>query len=1002
MKQKIKHGSIIFCSLLVLNILFLSTLNEANAAICGYSTTGSPTITTVSGKTIIKYTSSGTFAITCGSGTVTELIVGGGGGGGVTGGGGAGGLISTSDSMSVGNFTVTVGSGGNAGSNINNPCGTSNPASCTGTNGGNSSFNGHIGQGGGAGAGEAISVISPFIFGHVGLNGGSGGGGAGQNGDTNGNYAGGTGSQGKNGGHSGGETGSGTGGQGGGGGGQGVVGANAQPNQIGNAGNGGNGVANSITGSSITYAGGGGGGIDTYNAGSGIAGTGGTGGGGNGNANGNGVAGTDGLGGGGGAGSFGVTVGTEFHGGVGGKGVVILSIPVIFPLPPTLSKANTISNTQIQPFWTSSAGATFYLVKRASPVGGSFSQIANVTSLNYNDTGLTAGTQYNYEIFAGNSSGTSSASNTKANYTTQSAPTSPSVSTTSNTALRLSWTNPSGNFSSFKIERESPVGGGFSTIKSNTGNTTNHYDNTGLSGNTQYNYRISTLFGSSPSISSPSTTKSNYTLPNAPTNLQVVRNIATQIRITWTAPTDNGTATGYKIESSTNGGSSFSTIVANTGNSTTHYDNTGLSSALGYMYRISTIKYAGTSAPSVNSAISYWKQVIFSNFENDGTTKLTGSVLQSNSTSKNNIFPIVNGNATINGVSGLQNYTLKDGITNLLVYKSYNQNSTLAQPTSLDANIIQVDCPNDGTGNDFKLEINETDGHRISNVTKITCNSSDLVTWNATFTANGKSSSSYNSIIKTIVENTNYYENSQSLLVNGSVIGTSYDSINNILTSSPYTVGLGTKTYLVRYNMQLQCICPQPPAGGGGGGGASSLSIIPTNGTESILGLSVKGYNFQGNLGQIENGTITIQWTTNSDLSIISFDAGKFSNWLAFPTSNLNFKYKDNPTTATIPIVLYIPNQGCDALRGITVNCAENKLYTIPVTITAKLGDTTFSTVANISVNTLNSQSYGLITALGIFGVAISAFIIRGTNLGRKFKRSKRRDGEFLNKLKDW
>ena len=86
------------------------------------ATTGSPTIDTSSrpGKTIIKYTGSGSITIGT-AGYVELLLIGAGGAGGVggqtPGGGGAGGyLYNTSVFLPTGTLTVTVGAGGGSGS----------------------------------------------------------------------------------------------------------------------------------------------------------------------------------------------------------------------------------------------------------------------------------------------------------------------------------------------------------------------------------------------------------------------------------------------------------------------------------------------------------------------------------------------------------------------------------------------------------------------------------------------------------------------------------------------------------------------------------------------------------------------------------------------------------------------------------------------------------------------------------------------------------------------
>ena len=237
------------------------------------------------------------------------LVVGGGGGGGYSysaGGGGGGGYVYLQNiSVSSGNYTINVGSGGTAGVNGASPAGW-------GGNGANSSITGainYIALGGGGGAGgSAFNYPTPITG--IGSNGGSGGGGTFP--ATTGFPAGGTSTQLSTYGYGNGGNGNPYTSQigGGGGGASGIVKG---------SGTGNDGLSNSITGSSITYSGGGGGGNDfatIYQGGSGGGGAG---------SNGSGtnvppVAGTNGLGGGGG----GARGGGTGNGAKGGSGIVII------------------------------------------------------------------------------------------------------------------------------------------------------------------------------------------------------------------------------------------------------------------------------------------------------------------------------------------------------------------------------------------------------------------------------------------------------------------------------------------------------------------------------------------------------------------------------------------------------------------------------------------------------------------------------------------------------
>ncbi len=322
------------------------TLNSSTGAISGTlpdissNTTYSFTINASDGLNVIPRT----FSITSNYLVPAEYLVVAGGGGGAgrhAGGGGAGGMRSGTLSVLPGStHTITVGLGGSGAAN--------NEGSAIAYSGQNSIFSSITSLGGGRGGDNSTA---PAV-------GGSGGGG---NGGANSTGATGTSGQGNGGGTGGGSY------AGGGGGGAGAAG---NTHNSGTGGAGGNGLANSITGTSVTYAGGGGGGGWQSNPfGAGGSGGGGAGSGSNGTDN-NGTQGikarngTDGLGGGGGGG--GIEVGASGGGGNGGSGVVIIAYPnnldSIATIPGTLTytlDTTTRSGYKVYKFTAGSGTITF-------------------------------------------------------------------------------------------------------------------------------------------------------------------------------------------------------------------------------------------------------------------------------------------------------------------------------------------------------------------------------------------------------------------------------------------------------------------------------------------------------------------------------------------------------------------------------------------------------------------------------------------------------------------
>ena len=246
---------------------------------------------------------------------------------------------------------------------------------------------------------------------------------------------------------------------------------------------------------------------------------------------------------------------------------------------------------------------TGFRIFRESPTGNGWTLHTNDTASTTSflgDTGLSTKTQYNYMVAGINGTGVGSNS-TAAAATTYGVPDAISDLALGPTAstMTLTWSAPTVYgfpITGYKIEFESPVGGGYSVLVADTGTITTSYVHTGLASFTQYGYKVTaiTSFGNSAASNEPSA----YTVTNAPV-LNLVNDCyhtcTTQLNLEWTAPT--GTITGYKIEHNVNSGG-YATLVANTTNTNVVYNATGLSAGDIVSYKVSAHSAFGTSIAS--------------------------------------------------------------------------------------------------------------------------------------------------------------------------------------------------------------------------------------------------------------------------------------------------------------------------------------------------------------------------------------------------------------------
>jgi hypothetical protein len=181
-------------------------------------------------------------------------------------------------------------------------------------------------------------------------------------------------------------------------------------------------------------------------------------------------------------------------------------------------------------------------------------------------------------------------------------PTNLTATTTSSSQINLSWSAPANctycAITGYKIERSTNNGTTWNVF--NTTSNATAYSSTKLVHSTTYWYRVSAINQMGSGLPSNVTTATTFNaVPLAPTGLNATVVSSFQINLSWNAPVDNGGSSiiGYKINRSINNSTTWDTIVANTGNTTT-YNDTGLSPNTNYRYHVFAINSIGTSLRS--------------------------------------------------------------------------------------------------------------------------------------------------------------------------------------------------------------------------------------------------------------------------------------------------------------------------------------------------------------------------------------------------------------------
>ena len=167
------------------------------------------------------------------------------------------------------------------------------------------------------------------------------------------------------------------------------------------------------------------------------------------------------------------------------------------PNAATLAAITALSRSQIALSWNAVAGASIYRIYRSTQINGVYTALEPVTSTSITDTGLTASTEYHYQISActldnADSSTSCSDRNNASAQGSASTTTKPETDASynltfnnSNFQVALSWTTTGANF--VRISASTATATGFTEIYSGTATS---YIHTNLATASGYYYRL--------------------------------------------------------------------------------------------------------------------------------------------------------------------------------------------------------------------------------------------------------------------------------------------------------------------------------------------------------------------------------------------------------------------------------------------------------------------------------------------------------------------------------
>ena len=284
--------------------------------------------------------------------------------------------------------------------------------------------------------------------------------------------------------------------------------------------------------------------------------------------------------------------------GEGAPSSELASTPCVVPTPPQ-SLTATAGNGQVVLSWVapvSNGGSpiTHYRLYRGTLPGGETIYAVLGVVLTFQDTGVTNGQTYYYEVSAVNAAGESAMIGERS-ATPCTVPNPPQSLTTTagNAQIVLNWAAPTSNGGSpitgYNIYRGITSGG--ETLITTLGPTTYTFTNSGLTNGQMYYFQVSASNAVGNGARSTEVSATPRTVPTAPQSLMSTAG-NTQVALSWATPASNGGSAimyYYIYRGTTSGGETLYTSVG----VVLTYTVIGLTNGQVYYFQVSAYNAAG-------------------------------------------------------------------------------------------------------------------------------------------------------------------------------------------------------------------------------------------------------------------------------------------------------------------------------------------------------------------------------------------------------------------------